>query len=275
MKSPQRCTKQKQRRHEKHELTITLDSAQGVWERSYLEVDGRVDTTTQVTWIQAGEMHVDLRLACAFRQLPAVPLYQQTPEALLEIASVTAFAGVTHIEHGQCTWTRQINYQGPLLEPDVGVLSWSGDTLVETGMHSAYEEGWLSLTNVPGRARVLGDASGSLVFLCVVAERFGLARANPDAMQQPLSLEDNVRMALDARDEGALIQLFDQEFCIGTITQGYGVISASSMPGRVGTRVFRLLDPIEDVSAMDVLQQDFLGESSVKTYRCISENMLQ
>ena len=243
-------------------MSITIESVQGLWVRQYLEVDGDVDKTTQVNWMQAGHTHIDLRLAPAFLELPAVPLYQQASGALLEIAAATAFAGVTNIDDCQCTWTRQINYQGPLFEPDVGVLSWSGDTLIEKGVHSAYEEGWAKMTEVPGRDLILCDESGCRLFLCVVADNFSLARANPLAMQRPLSLVDSVREALGNADESALLELFDQEFCFGKIKHGYGVISASTMPARVGAKVFRLLDSVEDMNAIDVLQQDFLGQRS-------------
>ena len=255
-------------------MSITLESIQGLWVRQYLEADGQIDTTTKVSWLQAGQLHIDLRLAPEFSQLPAVPLHQQTPEALLEVAAATAFAGTTSIDDCQCTWTRQINYQGPLSEPDIGILSWADNNLIEKGVHSAYEEGWTRVTDAPGQGRILCNESGCWLFLCVVADHFGLARAHPLAMQKPLSLVANVSEALNAADESALIELFDQEFCFGRIKQGYGVISTSSMPARVGTRVFRLLDSVDDINAIDVLQQDFLGQSSVKTYRSASENML-
>lgn len=247
-------------------LPITLETAQGIWKRRYLTTSNHRDTTTDVTWIQAGNMHIDLRLSDRFRQLPNRSLYQQEPSSLLEIADLVAFAGNTSIVDSVCTWTRQINFCGPQADEDVGVLSWSDETLIERGVHDDYEEGWELEDTGPGQARCFSGKNGQRLFLCFVSNRFAMARAHPMNMQETLSMSDRVNNALEKHDERQLSKLFDQEFCFGEIVHGNARILRSSNPSRVGACVFQIDGPLAQMDSIEILQEDFLGQSKVHRY---------
>lgn len=216
--------------------------------------------------MQAGELHIDLRLPSEFFRLPAAALAEQEPSSLLLIADVVAFAGKTDIVNSLCTWTRQINYQGRPPGLDIGELSWSGMTLIERGVHEQYEEGWERQETELPQARCFADEQGQLLFVCSVSDRFAMARAHPANMQELKPLADRVSDALAVDDETALMALFDQEFCFGQFENGYARILHSSNPSRVGNRVFRTHGPLAEMNTIDIVQNDFLGRSAVHRY---------
>ncbi|MGY1604747.1 hypothetical protein [Geodermatophilus sp. SYSU D00815] len=96
----------------------------GRWQRTLLiRPDGTCDTTSTVTWLQAGSYYVDLRLP-------------------LDPARTEGFAGRVRADGPWTCWDRVVDLR-PSGGPDEGRLEADGpDALVETGRHEAYVEHW-------------------------------------------------------------------------------------------------------------------------------------
>jgi hypothetical protein len=106
-----------------------IDQLGGVWQRKLLvEPDGVADTSTDVIWLQFGELCADVR----------------TPEGAESCQ--TAFAGVLRKRGDIFHWDPEWEFGTPPgAPPDEGYLCWQGNILREDGVHSAYLEHWLRL----------------------------------------------------------------------------------------------------------------------------------
>lgn len=95
----------------------------GRWVRTSLTTStGHRDETTEVTWLQAGELYVDLRGPAG--------------------AVSAGFAGRLVSNGGEARWLRTIDLLPPRATPDQGSLDVDGDDLVETGSDGSYVEHW-------------------------------------------------------------------------------------------------------------------------------------
>ncbi|MDF2235575.1 hypothetical protein P2H44_23715 [Albimonas sp. CAU 1670] len=218
----------------------TLADVQGLWRRLWLRTPAAEDATTEVHWLQAGPLHVDLRLPAdppdvrGARSLSDLP-----PRVLRLLARAEGFAGATAVERGVCTWTRRVNWRGPLDGPDVGALFFENGDLMERGVFADYAELWRRLPGAgPLAARQLRRADGQAAVLARAGERFLLGRGAPEALAAPASLPVRLERALAHRHRGALRRLFDQEFCHGRLTPGGGIIERSTNPLREGALAF-------------------------------------
>ncbi len=220
-----------------------LAEVQGLWRRLWLRAPGQEDATTEVHWLQAGALHVDLRLPAG---LPSDALAPADLDAagLRAIARAEGFAGVTSVERGVCTWTRRINWRGPLDGPDVGALFFEDGDLMERGVFADYAELWRrvetpsALARPTLSARQLRRADGQLAIAVRAGDRFLLGRAAPEALAASGSLAARLELALSHRHRGALKRLFDMEFCRGRVTPEGGRIERSTQPGRKGALAF-------------------------------------
>jgi hypothetical protein len=111
----------------------------GAWMRNGISLDGGpFHEDAVVWWLQAPEMHADLR----------VPHDAAGPS--------TCFAGVTTWDGTALTWQRGVDlehYDGV----DSGIATWDGDDLLETGVFAnpdgtttAYVERWVRLPDSTG-----------------------------------------------------------------------------------------------------------------------------
>ena len=95
----------------------------GRWVRTLLTTaGGQRDDTTEVTWLQAGALYVDLRGPAG--------------------AVSAGFAGRLVADGPYAHWLRTIDLQPPSATPDQGHLDADGDLLVETGRDGSYVERW-------------------------------------------------------------------------------------------------------------------------------------
>lgn len=95
----------------------------GRWIRTLLTTtDGHRDDTTEVTWLQAGELYVDLRGPAG--------------------AVTEGFAGRLVADGSYAHWLRTIDLKPPSLTSDQGHLEADGDLMVETGRDGSYVEHW-------------------------------------------------------------------------------------------------------------------------------------
>ena len=221
-------------------LEPTLQAVQGLWRREWLRAPGQEDTTTEVHWIQAGRLHVDLRLPA---DLPDVrgarSLADLPPRVLRALARSEGFAGATAVERGVCTWTRRVNWRGPLDGPDVGALFFEEDALLERGVFADYAELWRHEPAAPPLvARQLRRVDGQAAVLARAGDRFLLGRGAPGALAALAALPERLERALAHRHRGALRRLFDQEFCRGRLTPEGGIIERSTNPLREGALAF-------------------------------------
>lgn len=155
----------------------TVEDLCGVWVRRSLEwPDGRSDTTTRVTWLQGRQWFVDLRQ-------PAVVTRTEVPHGATA-PSLEAFAGrlvQTRRAPAEFTWQRTVDWS-PESPPDVGRLTWAGDTLVEEGVLQPYREVWVRTErHDPGDSAtvLLQDDAGREVILLRSAGFFGYAVGRP------------------------------------------------------------------------------------------------
>jgi len=157
------------------------DFLTGLWRRLAIEYpDGSGDTTSEVYWLQAGDLYADLRIPAGRPQLPEPEQGSDVPvNDLHQLAEQQGFAGNIRLQGEQCTWYRWLDYQPVSATPDEGRLYGNGRMLVEYGIHQPYIEHWWHEDR--GRDgyvgfRLQGSTAGVLL---VVGEHFMRAVGQP------------------------------------------------------------------------------------------------
>lgn len=191
----------------------------GHWDRSLLQsADGRRDTTTEVTWLQAGELYVDLRLVVPEPRLDAhapTCLRDLDRDQATALAQAEGFAGRLLADGPFAHWQRLVDLQPEGPHPDQGRLVDEGDRLVETGRDGSYVEHWHRATGpaTPLAALLLRElATGALAVLVRVGDDVGWARG---------------------RTPG--VDLLDTEVALGRVEAHGATLTRSNLPWRVGS----------------------------------------
>lgn len=176
-------------------LPIVPEQYPGGWQRMlYAEPHTppyRVtDTTTQVVWLQGHQWHADLRIPTDAPNFSSIQSLEECSRSQLEwLASLTAFAGLTQIEDGVCTWHR---FQDlcPSLEKDVGLLRWLNDhTIEEQHPVGHYVEHWQRFTAPHAKETTRIDALGRLRWLALGDHAIAITpRQSAATLQQPFIL---------------------------------------------------------------------------------------
>lgn len=213
----------------------------GRWRRTLLiRPDGTDDTTTAVTWLQAGTRYVDLRI-------PADP----------GIAA-DGFAGRIRADGTWTCWDRLVDLQ-PTALPDAGRLEADGpDALVETGRHEAYREHWVREGDrAPAIALELKDAvTGDPAVLVRVGHSVGWARGGPDpevavgevgadggvvptAASRPGRRAAGLALAWDGPDLLTASAVEDSPTTRWRVTAGEGPVAALAVPHIAPSRKVR------------------------------------
>jgi isopenicillin N synthase-like dioxygenase len=213
----------------------------GCWSRSLLvRADGSRDTTTQVTWLQAGSAYVDLRQPADLPQLAGRPLAELDRSSLQALAIQEAFAGTTSQDGPVCTWTRDIDLSPLQGSADVGTVRLDGDVLVEEGVHEPYVEHWhLTEPVAPYVAVMLRDpATGEPALLLRTGNRFGWARGR----RAPLATGTLGALVASAATDDDARALLDVEVSLGRVGCDGWPVERSSLPDRVGQDVRLVLE---------------------------------
>jgi hypothetical protein len=208
----------------------------GLWRRSLLlTAGGDVDTTTDVTWLQAGELYIDLRLPVPTPPLPDVRCLRDLDRvAACTLAQVEGFAGRLGADGPWARWERLVDLQPWSATPDEGRLVAENGHVVETGRHVRYVEHW---HRVPGNS---GPVAGLLLretstraigVLVRVGRNFAWARGRARPLPPGGRLVDHVAAARSPREAQDLL---DAEVAVGRIGRGGAVRTGSSLPWRVG-----------------------------------------
>jgi hypothetical protein len=208
----------------------------GLWRRSLLlTADGEADTTTDVTWLQAGALYVDLRRPSAVRVPSYVRCLRDLDRATAcTLAGIEGFAGRLGADGPWARWERLVDLQPPSATPDEGRLVAENGHVVETGRHVAYVEHW---HRAPGHS---GPVAGLLLcetttraigVLVRVGRVFGWARGRARPLPPGGRLVDHVAAARTTRD---VHDLLDTEVAVGRIGRNGAVRTGSNLPWRVG-----------------------------------------
>jgi hypothetical protein len=127
---------------------VLMSACAGLWRRTLLiEADGSRVLGGDVRWLQGESVYVDSR----------------------------GFGGRLDQRGDVFEWHRMVDLEPPGPFPDVGVMHWEGDTLVETGVHADYVEHWVrdDGPRTPRWALTLRSADSGDALLLRVGEAFG------------------------------------------------------------------------------------------------------
>jgi hypothetical protein len=207
----------------------------GLWRRSLLLTPGGdADTTTDVRWLQAGELYVDLRLPASTATPDARCLRDLDRAGACALAQVEGFAGRLLADGPWARWERLVDLQPPSATPDEGRLVAENGHVVETGRHVGYVEHW---HRTPGHS---GPVAGLLLretstraigVLVRVGRNFAWARGRARPLPPGGRLADHVAAARTIRD---VQDLLDTEVAVGRIDRSGAVRTGSNLPWRVG-----------------------------------------
>jgi hypothetical protein len=211
----------------------------GMWRRSLLiAADGARDFTTQVRWLQAQTLYVDLRQSARLPDfLHQRCLLDLTFEDCAQLAQQEAFAGRLGFD-GECfKWLRLIDFQPQGSRADAGWLWWEEQTLIEAGRDVPYVEHWVrdpTVVTRPLAALRLRDPAAQVAAIAVqVGTVFMFARDRRVALPRGASLAECVAGAGSVEEARAMV---DCEITLGSAGPGGNVILASTHPWRAGER---------------------------------------
>ncbi len=146
---------------------IAAQDLQGHWQRDWIKAPGFEDHTTRVHWLQAGDLFADIRVPKLRPDLSGCACLADASPADLEALSLAeGFAGTITVEDGDCTWHREMNWQGPPKAADIGRMSFDAEgRLIEDGVLADYRELWVKRPTPPLRGHRLtcGDQSAILI----------------------------------------------------------------------------------------------------------------
>ena len=220
------------------------------WRRTAIVLpDSVIDTSTEVEWLQTGELYVDLRTPADMPAITGRSLDTLTRADLAALCTQQAFAGRLTVEDGDWTWHRDLDLHPASALPDRGRLTLAGDLLIETGVGRDYHEDWTSATAAEAEVlelRLHDDGGGRHGMLLRVGDRFGYARSRGVDPVPSLGLAEAVAAAPVERAR----ELIDMEVSLGVIDETGWRITRSTLPFRVGDN----LDPdigTDEVSTAD------------------------
>jgi allophanate hydrolase len=207
----------------------------GCWRRSLLVTADGADSTTDVTWLQAGELYVDLRLPTSTPALPHVRCLRDLDRATAcALVGIEGFAGRLGADGPWARWERLIDLQPSSASPDEGRLVDEGDRVVETGRHGDYFEHWHRAAGPtsPVAALLLRETStGAVGVLVRVGDDVAWARGRVRPLPPGSRLADHVAAAATTRDAQDLL---DAEVAAGRLGPHGAVRTRSSLPWRSG-----------------------------------------
>ncbi|MGW0182648.1 hypothetical protein [Nocardia sp. NPDC003345] len=218
----------------------------GVWRRTCLEwIDGTRDTTTAVTWLQAGRHYADLRRPADRPDFRAVSCLRDLTRPHLEwMSRQEGFAGTLATDPADpavFTWARSMDIEPFHAVPDTGTLHMEADTLVERGRLQPYLEHWQRDTPsdaLPAAALTLVErATGRHGFLLRAGADYAYVRDRPPVRDHGPDLP----RAVAAADREHAQDLVDIEISIGRVRDGWP-ITHSSLPFREHSRLDVRLD---------------------------------
>lgn len=237
-----------------------LSEMPGMWRRSLIiHADGARDSTTQVRWLQAKTLFVDLRQGAALPDfLHLRCLNDLTMEDCARLAPQEGFAGRLGFDGDCFEWRRLIDFQPQSPSADAGRLWWQDDILIEAGRDVAYVEHWMrdpTVVTRPLAALLLREVESGLAALAVqVGTVFMYARDRGVALASGASLAECVAGAGSLAEAHAML---DCEITLGSAgarAEPAGdrgdVILASTHPWRVSER-FQLTCSDSTVSTVD------------------------
>jgi len=232
----------------------SLSELPGMWRRALIiHADGSRDVTTQVRWLQAQSLFVDLRQAAeppGFLKLRC--LNDLGAEHCAQLALQEGFAGRFGFD-GECfEWLRLIDFQPGGQFADAGRLWWDEEVLMETGRDVPYVEHWQRDPTVVTRPlaalRLRDPQAGTTAIAIQLGTVFMYARARHSALPVGTLLADCVAGAASLAAARAML---DCEITLGSAAFGANVILASTHPWRV-SEYFQLQCADSTVSISDV-----------------------
>lgn len=193
-----------------------------------------MDTHTEVEWLQAGPLYVDLRQPIGLAaRISAACLAEVSPEDALLLVMQEGFAGEFVIAGAKGEWLREIDFQPPAPVRDHGLLEVYGDLLIERGIESDYIEHWqrqgAASNTKEWSARFLTEDEAPAIVVRH-GNRFGYTRGRA----APLDNGDTLAELVSGAAPELARALLDCEISVGTITAEGWRIERSSLPWRQG-----------------------------------------
>ncbi|MEE2061439.1 hypothetical protein [Rhodococcus artemisiae] len=198
------------------------------------------DTTTRVTWLQGRALYCDLRQPAALPKIEAPALRALGIGDLLVLADQDGFAGPLFDNSDHVEWGRTVALHPAGPTPDAGALNaLDHGTLVEQGIFEDYIEHWrIAATSPDIDEYLLEDLdTGAPGVVVRVGGDFAFARGRTHVLDSPpldSPLHEQIRGAASLR---AAQELFDCEIALGVVRDEQWIITASSLPYRVGAHL--------------------------------------
>ncbi|MGK2865111.1 MAG: allophanate hydrolase [Mycobacterium sp.] len=204
------------------------------WRRRAIVVPGTdVDETTEVEWLQAGELYLDLRTPADMPAVTGTSLDALTRDDLLALCAQQGFAGHLDVDGDEWTWWREVDLHPADPLPDRGLLHLVDDILVETGIGRDYHEDWAAGPKANEVTELsLHDDTGRAGMLLRIGDRFGYVRGRAAGIAPTPGT--TLRDAVARADLQSARALMDLEISLGTVEGGRWLITRSTLPFRVG-----------------------------------------
>ncbi|WP_374357618.1 hypothetical protein [Chitinimonas sp.] len=207
----------------------------GLWRRTRLRSAGRIDTSTQVFWLQSRQWHVDLRIPADRPDFAGVSRLADCNAAQLHwLLGQSGFAGLTRVEGEVCEWLRQLDYR-PSGERDIARMVFHGDAVEEFGLEADYDEWWEREPQGGGEVDCqVVQQDGRLASVTARAGQW-LMHCRPRAM--PIAAEQAAWASVQAGGASidSLRALADFELSLAEADSG--LIRLSTLPWREGQRL--------------------------------------
>lgn len=204
------------------------------WRRTAMVLpDNEIDTATEVHWLQAGRLYIDLRTPAGMAPITGTSLDTLTRDDLKTLCRQQAFAGHLGEDDGVWTWHRELDLHPAEELPDRGRLHLADGVLVETGVGRDYHEDWVADDYASDSVELrLRDTSGRLGMLLRVGDRFGFVRGRDTGLDAGAAAD--LAAAVDAGDLDMARTLLDLEVSLGVVDRSGWHITRSTLPFRIG-----------------------------------------
>jgi hypothetical protein len=213
-----------------------LSEMPGMWRRALIiHADGVRDATSQVRWLQARNLFVDLRQAAELPDFLTVRcLNDLSIEDCRQLALQEGFAGRFGFDGDCFEWLRLIDFQPKGRSADAGWLWWEEEVLKEAGRDVPYVEHWQrdpTVVTRPLAAVRLRDPQADTTAIAIqLGTVFMYARDRRIELPAATQLTECVA---GAPSLAAAREMLDCEITLGSAGFGANVILASTHPWRV------------------------------------------